>query len=98
MPPEVSQLDWHGIRCRVRHEPDFRGNSGWSRIDIQVVAPAGHPLPIAENGYHAHQLDSDELAASGGAAAFFRAWLDRERRSFRYEKALAVYRQGDLFR
>lgn len=93
----VEQIEWDGVRCRVRHEPDFRGNSGWSRIDIQVLTPLGHPLPIAESGYHSHQLDSDELAAAGGAAVYFRAWLELEKQSYRYEKALARYRQGDLF-
>lgn len=93
----VSELVWAGVRCRVRVQANHRGNVGWSLIDIQVVSPAGHPLPIAESGYHSHQLDEDELAAAGGVGAYYRAWLDRDAAHYRYIKALNVYRQRDLF-
>lgn len=93
----VSELVWTDVRCRVRVEANYRGNVGWSRIDIQVMSPVGHPLPIAESGYHSHQLDENDLAAAGGAVAFYRAWLDRDSRHHRYTKALDVYHQRDLF-
>lgn len=93
----ATELVWAGVRCRVRVEPNHRGNLGWCRIDIQVLSPAGHPLPIAESGYHSHQLDEDELAAAGGAVAYYRSWLDRDARHYRYTAALDAYQQRDLF-
>ncbi len=99
MPPrfEIAEFEWSGVQCRVRVEANYRGNAGWSRIDIQVLTPTGHPLPIAESGTHSHQLDADELAAAGGPVAFYRAWLEKDSRHYRYTKALDAYHQADLF-
>lgn len=100
MPPRrhhEERLRWGDVDCRVRVDHDYRGNTGWSRIDIQVISPAGHPLPFAESGYHTHQLDEEELAAAGGVARFYLDWLDRASRHYRYTKALNAYLQSDLF-
>jgi hypothetical protein len=53
--------------------------------------------PITATGYVAHFLDAEELAAAGGPAAYFSAWLDREAQTKAWHRAEFAWRQGDLF-
>ena len=86
-------LVWRHLKCRLTETHDFR-SPGWTRLDIAVVSPKGATLPIAQT---THQLDAGALAAAGGIAAFFTAWLDREAPSIRYAKAELAWRQASLF-
>lgn len=95
---DEATIVWRDITCRVIEEKCFRNNPGWSRIEIRVVSPAGHPLPIAEEGSLRLELDQDEVKSAGGVAVYFTAWLEREAGNERYKRALAKWRQGDLFR
>lgn len=96
-PPKVTErITWRGVLCRVSHQPNFMGE-GWSQIEIQVISPRGAPLPLTETGYFAHYLAEDELTAQGGCARYFEAWLTREAGSARYARALARWKQLDLF-
>ena len=92
----VEKLVWRHAACRVRHTRDYI-STGWSHIELVLVSPKGAPLPITSTGYLSHFLDEAELAAAGGPAAFFLAWLDREARSKTWHRAEFAWRQGDLF-
>ena len=89
------RLVWRGIACRVRHTPQYFGDS--DHVEIEVVSPKGAPLPITATGYRSHFLGADELTAAGGPIAYLIAWLDREARSKYWSKTEFAWRQGDLF-
>jgi hypothetical protein len=80
----------------VTHVRDYKID-GWSRLIIQVVSPKGAPLPIAESGFHIHDTDEENIAASGGAVPFLISLLDNNALSHRYASALTKWRQGNLF-
>ena len=92
----VQRFTWRGVEMTATHEPNYISD-GSSHIELRVVNPKGKPVPITDTGYLSHFLDEDELAGAGGAAAFFRAWLDREAESKAYRLALAKWQQLDLF-
>lgn len=92
----VQRFTWRGIAMTATHTPNYV-NDGWSHIELRVLRPKGIPVPITDTGYRSHFLDGDDVAAAGGAAAYFRTWLEREARSKAYLKALANWQQLDLF-
>ncbi len=91
-----SVLVWRHVKCRLTETRDYR-SAGWTKIDIEVVAPKGAPLPIGLHGRAEHQLEAAALAAAGGIATFVTAWLDREADTRRYAKDELRWRQGSLF-
>lgn len=95
--PDIITFTWRDVTCQVEHIHDWKID-GWSRLIIKVVHPRGAPLPFAENGYHVHELDEDDLGAAGGPVPFLTAWLDRDAELPRYAQALYTWQQGDLFR
>ena len=92
----TERFTWHGIEMSATHTPNYI-STDWSHIELRVVKPKGVPVPITDTGYLSHFLDANELRANGGAVAFFLAWLDHEANSKAYAKALAKWRQLDLF-
>lgn len=92
----VERFVWRGIVMTATHTPDYI-STGWSHVELRVVKPKGAPLPITTTGYLSHFLDGEQLAAAGGPAAFFLAWIEREATSKAYRKALASWQQLDLF-
>lgn len=94
--PGVERFTWRGVAMTATHTPDYI-STGWSHIELRVVRPKRKPVPITDTGYLSHFIDEDDLAAAGGAAAFFRDWLDREAGSKAYARALASWAQLDLF-
>lgn len=92
----VERFTWRGIECSATHTSDYI-STGWSHVELRVLKPKGMPVPITETGYRSHFLDEADIKAAGGPAAFFRAWLEREAASKAYAKALARWRQLDLF-
>ena len=95
-PPTNHRFAWRGFRLRARHTPDYV-NTGWSMLELFLVAPKGAPLPITSTGYAAHFLDEDELKAAGGTITYLRNRLDREANTKAWAKAEFAWRQGDLF-
>lgn len=89
-------LRWRELLVEIIETSDWKG-PGWTRLDIRIVEPAGAPLPCSEDGRLTHGVDADDLARAGGAAAYVAAWLDRDAATPRYAKALARWRQLDLF-
>ena len=87
---------WRDVTCSVTCTPNYI-NEGWTHLELRVLAPQGAPLPITRTGYLSHFIDADELAAAGGAVAFFTAWLDRDAKTKRWQKTEMRWRQGDLF-
>lgn len=96
-PPEAFPFTWRDVTCRVEHIRDWKID-GWSRLIIRVVHPRGAPLPFTENGYHAHEVDEDDLLAAGGVVPFLLSWMERDSRAPRYANALYKWKQSDLFR
>lgn len=92
----VEKFTWRCIEMSATHSPNYI-SAGWSHIELRVLKSKGRPVPITDTGYLSHFLDEADLKAAGGAAAFFRAWLDREADSKAYRKALARWQQLDLF-
>ena len=50
-------INWQGVTIHVRHERGYLGIDGWSRLEVKVVSPSGHPLPISDQGFVAVELD-----------------------------------------
>lgn len=92
----VERFTWRGVQLSATHTPNYI-SAGWSHVELRVLKPKGVPVSITETGYRSHFLDETDLIAAGGPAAFFRAWLDREATSKAYAKAVARWRQLDLF-
>lgn len=92
----VQRFTWRGVEMTASHEPNYISD-GWTHIALRVIKPKGKPVPITDTGFRSHFLDEDEVVEAGGAAAFFRAWLDREAESKAYRLALAKWQQLDLF-
>lgn len=90
------RFTWRDVTCTVTSTPNYI-NDGWTHLELRVLTPRGAPLPITETGYLSHFIDAGELAAAGGAVALFTAWLEREARTKRWQRAEQRWRQGDLF-
>lgn len=88
---------WQSVTIHVRHERGYLEIDGWSRLEIKVVSPSGHPLPISDQGSVDLELDEAEVHTAGGAAALVMAWLEREKGCRRYSLALRAYKQLTLF-
>ena len=93
---KTSKLVWRHVTCRVRHTPNYI-STGWSHIEITVVAPKGAPIPITGTGYKSHFLDEDLLAKAGGPVAFFSRWIEQEAATKQWAKAEFKWRQLELF-
>lgn len=91
-----SRFAWRNTTLGVTCTPDYI-NNGWTHLELRVLTPKGAPLPITDTGYLSHFIDAHELMATGGAIAFFSAWLEREAKTKRWQKADFRWRQGDLF-
>lgn len=92
----VQRFTWRGIEMSATHQQNYI-STGWSHIELRVLKPKGIPVPITSSGYLSHFLDEADLKAAGGPAGLFREWLDREANAKPYLKALASWRQLDLF-
>lgn len=92
----TERFTWRGIEMTATHSRDYI-STGWSHLELRVVKPKGKPVPITDTGYLSHFLDEDTLAAAGGPAALFLAWIEREATSKAYAKTLARWQQLDLF-
>ena len=86
---------WRGIRCSVTHTRNHV-NEGWSRLYFRVESQ-GPPVPITPTRTLIHDLDEDVVIAAGGTVPFMIAWLDRDALNASYAKALAAWKQFDLF-
>jgi hypothetical protein len=86
---------WREFTLRVVHTPDVV-NQGWSHIELTVVSPEGHPLPLGLSDRFVHELAEQVLITSGGPVAFISAWLDREASNKAFAVAAFRWRQGRL--
>lgn len=85
---------WRHLRCKVDAVPDVI-DAATTHLELTVIAARDVPCPITETGFLAHQIDTEELAVTGGAVAFFTDWMNREARSKHYQHAEFLWRQGD---
>jgi len=87
---------WRHLRCKITETRHYLRH-GWTMLQLEVVASRDKPCPLTSTGYLAHGLDEDELARTGGAVTFFRAWMERAAQSNAYKMAEFRWRQGNLF-
>lgn len=92
----TERFTWRGIACSVVHTRDHI-NSGWSRLNFRILSDKAPPVPITHARYLAHEVDEDDVTAAGGAVPYLVAWLEREACNPGYAKALADWKQLDLF-
>lgn len=93
----ITDFEWHGIAARVTVTPNHRID-GWTLITIALKNPSGPPLPIIPQGTIIHHgIEQEKLDAAGGVLPFLTCWADRDAQTPGYLKALAAWRQGDLF-
>ena len=89
-------MRWRGVSLKLSEINNPRW-SGWTILHLEVVAARDTPVPITNTGFLQHGIDAEELSAAGGAVAFMTAWLDREAETPRFRRAVARWKQGDLF-
>lgn len=92
----TSRFEWRGITCSVAHTRDHI-NPGWAKLEFRVLSPHAPPVPITHNAYLRHEADQDVIDAAGGAVAYLVAWLERDALTPGYAKAMAAWKQLDLF-
>lgn len=85
---------WRHVRCKVVEIPDYF--PGQTHLELHAIAARDVPLPITSTGYRSHFIEAETLAAAGGAAAFFTAWMNAEAQTKTYQTAEFRWRQGDL--
>lgn len=91
----IHWFTWRHLRCKL-HETAHYGITGWTLLQLEVIAARDTPCPLTSTGYLAHGIDATELTEAGGAIAFVTAWLDREAEAKRYQRSEFNWRQGDL--
>ena len=101
---QVETLVWEGLTIEVRYDPDWSSLSDLgadrqvAHIELEVIDPAGAPLPVTETGYRSHFTRPAAVDQIGGPLAFVRAWIEEEARKPAWRRADAARRQLDLFR
>jgi hypothetical protein len=101
----ASTIEWEGITIELRYEPDWLGmaakypNEGYghAHLELRSIAPSRSPLPVTETGYRSHFLPRGEVEATGGPAAYARAWLDQAAREPAWRRQQEAARQLSLF-
>jgi hypothetical protein len=90
------RLTWCGVRLAVRLTRNCFGY--YDHLEVRVLAsPEARPIPITDTGYRSHFLPIGEVEEAGGASAYLRVWLEQEACSSAYRRALARWRQLELF-
>lgn len=91
------RLTWCGVRLAFRYQPTSLGGY-YAHLEVRVMAsPEGRPIPITDTDYRSRFVFPPEVEEAGGATAYLRHWLDREAKSVAYQRALARWRQPELF-
>ena len=89
------RFEWRHLTLLLSQRINYRGE-GWCRLELSVVSPRGHPLPMTGTHRFAQELDEDQLRAMGGAVQRIRNLLERDQASQRYCDALYRWRQMHL--
>jgi len=75
-------ITWQGIDLEIRYNLSYcavlEGNQAMAHIEVMVLQPEKHPLPITETGYKSHFIHRAIVEEFGGAIEFVLAWLDHE--------------------
>ncbi|MGA9580423.1 MAG: hypothetical protein WBR13_00460 [Allosphingosinicella sp.] len=89
------KLIWQSVTLAVSYEAESFASH--AHLELRVLAPEGMPIPVTETGYRSHFLPRGYVEDAGGPVAYVRRWLDREATSQTYRRALARWRQLELF-
>ena len=89
------KLIWRGVTIAVSYEPESFASH--AHLELRVLAPEGIPIPVTETGYRSHFLPRGHVEDAGGPVAYVQQWLERELGNPTYKRALARWRQMELF-
>ena len=95
-------LVWNEITILVSYEPDWLGRSSeglsspYSFLELQVLHPAGAPIPLSENGYWSEFLSPGEAEACGGPLTVAAGLLDEMSEHQSWRVAWARWEQREL--
>ncbi len=97
-----ARLIWEGVEIKVNHHPGYcrrvDGVNDLDHIELHVISPEGHPLPVTETGYRSIFEMHSAIERHGGALAYVETMLnhakteDRER----WEAQVADFGQMEL--
>ena len=94
---------WNGITILVSFEPDWLGLSAagldtpYAHLELQVLEPAGAPLPISDTGYWSEFLQPGETEEAGGPLSLASDLLDEMATTQAWRAVWAKWEQRDLF-
>ena len=94
---EDFEIDWCGIRIRVRFQRVWLGTPRLSHLTLEHIMPERAPLSVTDTGFRSHFPLQSDIDAAGGPVAFARAWLEEKAKSPNWRKAQAQARQLKLF-
>lgn len=94
-------ITWHNIELEIRYSPSYcaalEGDNAMAHIEVSVIHPENHPLPITETGYKSHFIHRINVEEYGSAIAYVLAWLNHEAQTPEWKKIEESSRQGELF-
>ena len=97
----IDIITWQNIELEIRYNPSYcavlKGDDAMAHIEVSVLHPERHPLPITETGYKSHFIHCIVVEEYGTATDFVLAWLNHESRSPEWKKLQEAARQGELF-
>ena len=92
---------WQNIELEIRYNPNYcaalEGDNAMAHIEVSVLCPVKHPLPITETGYKSHFIHRVTVEGYGGATEFVLAWLEHEAQKPAWKILSEASRQGELF-
>jgi len=97
----IDIITWQNIELEIRYNPSYytalEGDNAMAHIEVSVLYPEKHPLPITETGYKSHFIHRIAVEEYGAASDFVLAWLNHEAQSLEWKNHQEASRQGELF-
>lgn len=91
------EVVWEGIRIRAEFSPNYYGSGDYkvAHLQLHVLSPEGHPLPVTETGYRSHF--ADYICPVDQVEQHVLNWLDEEALKPEWHRHLNNYNQRELF-
>ncbi len=85
------------ITIEITYVETYCASLGMAHLEVRVIEPERHPLPITETGYKSHFIAHDEVMACGSPEGYLRAWLKSAETSKQWQQVLRDREQLTLF-
>ena len=99
----LTTMVWNGITILVSFEPDWLGLASagldmpYAHLELQVLEPAGAPIPLSDTGYWSEFLQPGEAEEAGGPLSLTSDLLDEMSANQAWRAVWAKWEQRDLF-